>query len=322
MAKKVDPLQTWRLSVQPSKAAQAGFDRLLKLFQPLAGPMLLGQLQAFPPRYTLDIKPAVMLHHGKRFASLSAVSESIYLELCPWDEKLQQQIQQQLKTRPPGYEGYAFRKIDEEALEKLESIVQTAFLRLRDKAKTEATQLEGKKHSLSFRYVVPKMEGKVPDSKAWTSPISWLGSRCQASDDFSRCIPEDACFTRGEILLTLYRNKGPGVQEQTERTLPALLQLEKTKGGTLRLIAAHAIGFDGMAWTFRLAHQGKQEFMPLFCGKSFNKQSPASADLLSKVQFAHITIQSILSTEKGQAIRVSLLQNFEVTQQDLDEEDD
>ncbi len=322
MAKEADPLQSWRLSVQPSKAAQAGFDSLLKLFQPLSGHWLLGQLQKFPPRYTLDIKPAVMLHQGKRFATLCAVSGSIYLELCPWDDALQQKIQKELKIKPPGYEGYAFRKIDGQTWEKLETIVQGAFLRLQKKEKADTALLGGKKVSHSFQYVLPQREVSIPDYKVWTSPISWVGSSCQPSDDFSRRIPENACFTRGEVLLTLYRNRGPGVQEQTEKTLPALLQLEKTKRGTLRLIAAHAIGFDGQAWTYRLAQQGKQEYMPLFVGKSFKKQSPASAELLSKFQFAHITIQSILSAENGQAICVSLLQNFEVTYQDLEEDDD
>lgn len=311
MPKQADPLEQWRLANQPSKAALAGFEKLKAILTPCAGKSLVGQTQKFPPKYTLDVAPSVRLHHGKRFASVACAAKTIYFELCTWDDAIQNELKKLLKgVARLGYEGYEFTSIRDELAEPLARLVKSA----NDLLMGKATQEEKLKPYQS------KASAKVPDASLWTSPISWRGAKTTASDNYSRYIPGDAVFTRGELHFTLYQNIGPGMQQQSERSLPALLQLEKV-AGQVRIIAAHAIGFDSQSWSFRLMTQGKQVFMPLFVGKSFDKQSAAPSELLERYTFSRITVQSILSAESGKAFCVTLHENFEIGVEDeYDEE--
>ncbi|MFT3882709.1 MAG: hypothetical protein QM703_24035 [Gemmatales bacterium] len=311
MAKKVDPLEQWKLANQPGPAALAGFEKLKVILQQYAGKTLLGQSQKFPPKYTLDVAPAVRLHHGKRFASVACVAKSIYFELCQWDEAIQKELSKLLKgIAKSGYEGYEFTSISDELATRLALQVKKAGEKLLGQSKKEDKR----------QLYQPKSSAKVPDVGLWTSPLSWASPKATASDNYSRYIPQEALFTRGELICTLYENRGPGIQEHSERSLPGLLQLEKI-AGQMRVIAAHTVGFDGQLWSFRLLMQGKQTFMPLYVGKAFDKQQAAPAELLERYRFSRITIQSILCTESGKAYCINLRENFEVDAEDEYEEE-
>ena len=310
-----NPLDQWKKTNQPAQALSAGFDKLKAILQKHAGPSLLGQSQKFPPKYTLDVTPSVRLHHGKRFAGVACVSNTIYFELCQWDEAFQKKMKKALKAKP-GYEGYEFPSMPEELVNRLTELVQSASKKLLGQAKqNEARQ--------PYQF---KTTAKVPDAHLWTGPMSWAGLKVAASRNISRYIPSDAVFTRGELLCTLYENLGPGRQRQSEATLPALLQLEKApvkgKPGPVQVVAAHVVGFDGQAWTFRLLMQDKQTFMPLYVGKSFEQQSAAPAKLLERYRFSRITIQSILSAESGKAFVINLRENFEIDTEENEYDED
>jgi len=312
MAKKVDPLEQWKLAHQPGPAALAGFEKLKAILQPYAGKALLGQSQKFPPKYLLDVAPAVRLHHGKRFAGVACAAKTIYFELCQWDDAIQKEMSKLLKgIAKLGYEGYQFTSISDELAANLAPLVKKAAEKLLGQSKQEDKR----------QPYQPKSSVKVPEVGLWTSPLSWVGPKATASDNYSRYIPSDALFTRGELICTLYENRGPGIQEHSQRSLPGLLQLEKI-AGQMRVIAAHAVGFDGQTWSFRLLMQGKQTFMPLYVGKAFDKQQAAPDELLERYRFSRITIQSVLSTESGKAYCINLRENFEIEVEDEYDEDE
>lgn len=310
-----NPLDQWKKTNQPAQAFVAGFEKLKAIQQKHAGPSLLGQSQKFPPKYTLDVTPSVRLYHGMRFASVACVSDIIYFELCQWDEAFQKEMKKALKVKP-GYEGYEFTLMPEELLNRLAGLVELASAKLLGQAKQDAARQPYQSKTMA----------KVPDAQLWTGPMSWAGLKAAASRNISRYIPSDAVFTRGELLCTLYENLGSGRQRQFEATLPALLQLEevpvKGRPGPVQVIAAHVVGFDGQAWSFRLLMQNKLTFMPLYAGKSFEQQSEAPAKLLERYRFSRITIQSVLSAESGKAFVVNLRENFEIDTEEDEYDDD
>src|SRR5262245_31803820 len=108
MAKKADPLSEWKKRVQPTPKAAKGFAAIQQVLQQYEGDVLEAQSQEFPPRYLLDVSPKAALHHGKRFASVSAVSDSIYFSLTEWDDAFKKEIRRVLKGAPitpsDGYE--------------------------------------------------------------------------------------------------------------------------------------------------------------------------------------------------------------------------
>jgi hypothetical protein len=313
--KKQDPLKEWKKRSQSSNEVLAGYQGLLAILQTVAGEEFIAQTQKFPPKYVLDVAPQVRLQHGKRFASVAAVGDTIYFELCQWDDAFQKQMRRGLKgVSKPEYDGYPFTTITDRVRDQLASMVQTAHAKLLGQSQRDE----------KVKLYQPKSQVKVPPMECWTQPLSWTSKQARPSDNYSRHIPSDAVFTRGELLFTLYKNLGPGMKRETERTLPGVLRIERISKKGLPdqwlVVAAHVKGFDGQAWSVQLVRQGKRSFMPLYVGNTFVKQTPASAKLLKQYRFSRIEIQSILSAENGKAIIVSLRENFEV--EEIDECED
>lgn len=308
MAKKEDPLAAWKRSVTPIPEVEKAFLRIEKFLKSLAGGAFEGQSQKFPPKYALEVSARAPLHRGKRFASAAALGRSLYFELLELDEAQKKQTKTLFKgIRWTSSDGYEITKFSDVWLRQLEDLIQSSASRFQTGAKEEQKLTPYK----------PKLTHKLPPEAAWTSPMSWLGSKLAPSDNFSRTIPDSAVFTRGELLFTLAKSKGIGIQSQSEATLPALLELEpQKKGQPPRVVAAHAVGFDGKAWSFRLMRQKNQWFMPLFVGDDHTKQSPANVELLKRYPIERVELQSVLCLPSGKAIRIALGSNFEIEPED------
>lgn len=129
----------------------------------------------------------------------------------------------------------------------------------------------------------------VPASELWTSPISWGGSPLRGVEDYSREFPAAARFVRGEIVYTLSKEIGPGMTKQTEKAVPCLIALDKSKP-----IEVHAIGMNGGCWTYRLEKKGRKAFWRWYAGETFPATTPAPKSLLQAFAFDRFFVQSIL----------------------------
>lgn len=316
MAKKTDPLAGWKKSVTPTPEAESTFRKLEKVLRALDGAAFLGQAQKFPPKYILDVSAKAPLHRGKRFASLAAVGDTIYFELIELDEAHKRRVRAALKgAKFNSYEGFEITRFSDAIVEKVSALLH------------EAAEQFQQKHARAQK-VTPyqaKAIHPLPHSVLWTAPLSWTAPKAAASSDYSSRIPANAVFTRGEIIFTLAKSKGVGIQSWSEQSLPALIELEpsKKRQSPPLVVAAHAIGFDGKAWSFRLVKNKSQAFMPLFVGDDHQHQSLAPPELFKAFPIERVEIQSVLSLGSGKAIRISLTSDFAIElDDDFDQFDD
>jgi hypothetical protein len=308
MAKKADPLASWKRSVTPTPEAEKAFRTLEKEMRRLPGAAFQGQSQKFPPKYVLDVSSRAPFHRGKRFASVAAVGDAIYFELIELDEahrKLSRVMLQGAKWT--ASDGYQITCFGDALLKRIQELLRATASRFQAETNQDSKHLPYK----------PKASFPIPPSSAWTAPMSWTTPKVVPSDDYSRQIPQNAVFTRAELLFTFAKKKGVGIQTWTEKTLPGLLELEWAKKKSEPLVvAAHAIGFDGKAWSFRFAQKKSQAYMPLFVGSDFARQSPATAELFDKNPMERVELQSVLCLASGKAIRISLTSNFAIEADD------
>lgn len=66
MARAPDPLAAWKARMQPTDQAKATYRAIGKIVAPLAGDVLAGQVQQFPPKYVLACRPASRDGGGRR----------------------------------------------------------------------------------------------------------------------------------------------------------------------------------------------------------------------------------------------------------------
>lgn len=141
----------------------------------------------------------------------------------------------------------------------------------------------------------------VPPVEQWTAPMAWAGPALKPVENWSREFPANAAFVRGELVLTLAEETGPGMTRQMERAVPALIRLEKGKP-----VEAHAPGPDSRCWTYRAEKDGRKTRWRLYTGDTYPATRPAADHWTAPWRVEYAILQSVMP-EYGSGKYISLM---------------
>lgn len=129
----------------------------------------------------------------------------------------------------------------------------------------------------------------IPDEALWTSPLSWMGTPLHDAGDYSRAIPIDATYTRGEIIATFSRERSPGVFSESQVAFPALIKLAAGKA-----VEVYWQDDEPRRWTYRAVKQGRKTVWVLFSGPQWPGVTEADASTRAHMGLERTVVQSVL----------------------------
>ncbi len=314
MSKEHDLIDAWRKRVQPTATATASYKAIRKLLAACKSNVLDSAEQKLPPKYVLTFSDKSGARRGKLFASISAMGESIFFELMPAAEQLHKRLKLLFKGhRYQPSEGFELPDSLTAYIPELEKLIFEAFKGQSEKtaSKTPAVAPYQRKHAL-----------EIPPAVSWNGVLEWTGPELKPVRR-AKVITDEALFAGCTLTVDLAKRVAVGMKALNEHELDGIFELERDlqtkKTGYPRIVAVHAIGFDGQAWSFRLAKKGREVSMPLFVGADFASQKPVTASWLKRFPIERIQAYGNRPLANGQALAVSLDASFEVLPPEVDE---